>query len=360
MNTVPPIPRTSEPSRMQKTATPSGGRAVAPRSDAVQAYQGPTYYQCPAVKPSGYGWLVWSYTYVAGLTGGAEIIAAIADLTGRPRLSSVVRCGRYLAATAAVIGPALLIADLHTPQRFFNMLRIFRSTSPMSIGSYILSGFSLSSSLAALGQFFSSPRRAWARRMAKAAGIPAALTGAGMTTYTGALLSSTSTPLWAAQPRLLSARFACSAMATAAAALSLSERAWGDPRNSDALDKLAVVATLAGAALSGAASAGYRRQGLDSTLEDKGAAARQATLAGHISHTVPLLCHGLGGLMPAQARSLSVAASLSILAGGLLMRSAIFRAGNESALRPRDYFQYTRPSAEAALLPGPPQTRGRR
>jgi len=352
MNNILPFPRSRQASRMQG--------AVAPRSGAVQAYQGPTYYQQPAVKPSGYGWLVWTYTYVAGLAGGAQIIATIADLVGRPRLASVVRSGRYLAGGGAVAGPALLIADLHTPQRFMNMLRIFRRTSPMSIGTYILSGFSLSSGLAAIGQFFAGPRRAWARRVAKAAEIPAALTGAGMTTYTGALLSSTSTPLWAAQPRLLSARFACSAMATAAAALSLSERAWGDPRNSASLDQLAIVATLAGAALSSAASADYQRQGLDGALSDDSAAARQHALAGHIGHTLPLLCHGLAGLMPARSRPLSVAASLSILAGGLLMRSALFRAGNESARRPRDYFQFTRPDYEAMLLPGSPAPGGRR
>ena len=47
------------------------------------------------------------------------------------------------------------------------------------------------------------------------------MTGAAMSTYTGALLAATSAPVWAALPKLLPASFGASAMASAAAALSL-------------------------------------------------------------------------------------------------------------------------------------------
>ena len=39
-------------------------------------------------------------------------------------------------------GAPLLILDLGRPERFFNMLRIFKPRSPMSMGAWCLTGFS--------------------------------------------------------------------------------------------------------------------------------------------------------------------------------------------------------------------------
>ena len=55
-------------------------------------------------------------------------------------------------SAGSVVGAALLIIDLHTPTRFYNMLRIFRPTSPMSIGSYVLTSFGALSALLAAAQ----------------------------------------------------------------------------------------------------------------------------------------------------------------------------------------------------------------
>ena len=44
-----------------------------------------------------------------------------------------------LIAAAAVASPPLLITDLGRPARFLNMLRVFKVTSPMSVGTWILS-----------------------------------------------------------------------------------------------------------------------------------------------------------------------------------------------------------------------------
>src|SRR6185437_6581025 len=173
-----------------------------------------TYYGRPALKPSPFGWMVALYIFEGGLAGAAQMIATIADSLGPPEARPLVRRGRYIAVGGAAAGAALLVADLHTPERFLNMLRIFRATSPMSIGTYILSSFGAFSALAALGQLVDdiggSGVRAWPRRLARIAQFPAALAGAGMTSYTAALLSSPSTPLWAAEPQLLAIRFASS------------------------------------------------------------------------------------------------------------------------------------------------------
>lgn len=324
---------------------------------APEPYSGPTYHGQPAIKSSPYGWLVWSYIYVAGLSGGAHIISTLANLVRRPQLHSVVRNGRYLAVSGSAVGAVLLIADLHTPQRWYNMLRIFRRTSPMSIGSYILTTFGLSSAVTAFSsaaaQLLGFKQPGWMRRAEAIAEVPAALAGAGMCSYTGALLSSTSTPMWASSPRLLTARFASSAIATAAAALSLAEQLWGDRgkggnggnsvgnSNSRSLDRLACLATAADAGLSVVANRRYREQGVASSLQESGSQASQYKLATGAAHVLPLLCYGLSNVMPRQSRKLSIAAGLGVLAGGLLMRATILQAGNTSANRPQDYFSFT-------------------
>ena len=167
-----------------------------------------TYYGLPSVKSSLWGGLVSGYMFVAGVGGSAQIIATAADLVGDRALAPIVRNGRYIALGATVLGGPLLIIDLHTPQRWYNMLRIFRKTSPMSIGTWVLMSFgSLSAALAA-AQFASDHGRSLSRTAQtaiKLLQLPAALAGMAMSTYTGALLSATSTPLWAAAPRRIAA-----------------------------------------------------------------------------------------------------------------------------------------------------------
>src|SRR5215467_7879622 len=104
--------------------------------------QPPTYYGQPALKPSLYGWLVGFYIFIGGLAGAAQTVATAAEIVGT-RGSATILAGRAIAVTGAVLGGILLIIDLHTRRRFYNMLRIFRPTSPMSIGTYVLMGFGL-------------------------------------------------------------------------------------------------------------------------------------------------------------------------------------------------------------------------
>jgi protein NrfD len=169
------------------------------------------------------GWFQATW-FVAGVGGSVQIIASAADLVGDPALAPIVRNGRYIALGATVLGGPLLIIDLHTPQRWYNMLRIFRKTSPMSIGTWVPMSFgSLSVALAAV-QFAADRGRPPSRTeqtTIKLLQIPAALTGMAMSTYTGALLSATSTPFWAAAPRRIAAAFGASAMASGAAALTI-------------------------------------------------------------------------------------------------------------------------------------------
>lgn len=342
-----------EPTQPMHTDTdlPAARRRQAREPVPRPGYQGPTYYGRPTVKRSKYGALVWGYTYVAGLAGSAQILSTLADRFGSARWRSVVRNGRMLALAGPSIGSVLLIADLHTPQRWYNMLRIFRKTSPMSIGSYILTSFGFASGVTAIADLLARmPGLRWLRPLASVAQVPAAVTGAGMSTYTGALLSATSTPAWAAAPRLLTARFACGAMATAAAALSLGERLWGDERNSETLDKVALVATLADTVLDSMASRRYEAAGVADSLQGENTVAAEHRLTTAVEHVLPLACYGINALLPKQSRTLSAAAALGVLAGGLLMRSAIFHAGNRSAGRAEDYLAMTQTAPPGGRL----------
>jgi len=207
-------------------------------------YHGETYYGQPVVKPSQYGQLIASYLFLGGIAGASQMIAATADWCGQRGNEFIVRAGRYLSLGGIITGPLFLIGDLRTPQRCYNMLRIFRSTSPMSIGSWTLTAFGALSGITAALQFVGDRlQRPGYRRGARSASIPATAAGAVVATYTGTLIASTSTPLWARAGRLLPALFGISATTTSAAALSLAAHNSAVPEaTTRRLQKLALLA----------------------------------------------------------------------------------------------------------------------
>lgn len=310
---------------------------------AARPYQGETYYGRPALKPSPFGWKTSGYIFLAGLSGSAQIIGTAADLAGRPGSEGLVRNARHVAMAAPTLGALLLIGDLHTPSRFYNMLRIFRRTSPMSIGSWILAGFGTFSALTLGAQWLGLPR------VARAAQVPAAVAGAGMSVYTAALLSATSTPLWASSPQTLAVRFGSSAMACAAATLSLGERVDGRPENTRTLDQVALAASAVDLAASLASEREYHAGGVAGPVDDTVWAPVQKVGAIALGAAVPVVCHALNTGRRRPSAALSVLGSLAVLAGGMALRSAILHAGNRSAGRPADYFRLARPAERAAL-----------
>ena len=300
---------------------------------------GETYYGMQAVKPTPFGWHVGVYLTLSGLAGASQIIAAIAQRFGARRMRPVVRNGRYLAFAGATIGPLLLMRDLKTPRRWYNMLRIFRKTSPMSIGSYVLSAFGAASSATAFGEWFQG--RGASGGLARVAELPAAAAGVGMLTYTGALLSSTSTPLWAAESPWLSARFAASGIASGAAALALCEQLAGRSANARVLDAVAVSATATYAVLSHASQRQAENAGVAEPLKE-GPHGTLYRIGSALSIPVPLACHALSLISGRRSRALSIAAAVCVLAGTALTRYSYLEAGKASAKRPSDYLHYTR------------------
>ncbi len=270
------------------------------------------------------------------------MIAAIADAVEGPAAANTVRRGRYLALAAPLIGAPLLVWDLHTPKRFYNMLRVAKATSPMSIGTWILAVFSGFSFVTAALQMLGDrkPGLGWVRRTARWTQVPAAVAGAGLATYTASLLSATSTPLWAAAPRLLAARFGSSSIMAGAAALSLMEGTGTRRRSLDALSLAALSVELAATL---AARPVYARRGVDAALD--GAWGRVERIAATGFGT--MLPIGLQAVSLATGRgrpgTLSDAACLATIAGSLLLRVSIMEAGNVSAERPDISFRFSQP-----------------
>src|SRR5690242_2929414 len=161
----------------------------------------------PVLKRPVWTWEVPVYFFVGGLAGASALLGAAADLAGEGRLA---RSARLAAAAGAAVSPLLLISDLGRPERFANMLRVFRPTSPMSVGSWALALFGAAASGAAASEVTGR-----APRLGRAAGVAAGLLGPALATYTGVLLGQTSVPAWGRARRRLPALFAASAAASA-------------------------------------------------------------------------------------------------------------------------------------------------
>jgi formate-dependent nitrite reductase membrane component NrfD len=325
--------RRAEGTRTHRRHTP-----VARPNQTQQRYDGTTYYGQPAVKPSPFDWRIGAYIFLSGLAGAAQIIAGLAQYLGGAGMRPVVRNARYVAAASAFSGAVLLATELKTPGRWYNMLRIYRSTSPLSTGSYILTAFGALSGVTALGE--AARRHPAAVRAADIAQVPAAIAGAGMLTYTGALLASTSTPLWAAEAPLTGARLAASGMSAGAAALSLAEQIAERPRNAAALNHVMLASNKVYALLSTAAARRRRAAGVNAPLE-KGRYGPLHSLGGALIVALPAALHIIDIVAGRRTRVLPVIATLSVIAGAALTRHAYVKAGIASAQRPQDYLAYT-------------------
>jgi len=291
------------------------------------------YYGLPVVKRSPWDWKVAGYLFAGALAGVAQLLAGIACRFGGARMQYAVRNARYLALAGAGAGAGLLLRDLKTPQRFYNMLRIFRRTSPMSIGSYVLASFGALSALTALREW-----RHPARGAALASQLPAALVAVGQCTYTAPLLASSSTPLWAVEPELLAARYGTSAIALAAAALSLIEQAGGRSAAAKSLDALAVTASAAQWLVVHEETARLQRREIDPASGAPEARVRRRA-ANALTTAVPLACAVIGVLT--RSRAVSMIGSAAIVIGTALSRYCDIADGNRSAQDPDVYLRFT-------------------
>ncbi|HEX6096494.1 MAG TPA: NrfD/PsrC family molybdoenzyme membrane anchor subunit [Thermoanaerobaculia bacterium] len=169
-----------------------------------------SYYDLPLLKPPVWTWEVPTYFFVGGAAGAAAVIAAAAQIADADE--TLVRDARWIAAIGASLSTPLLIADLGRPERFLNMLRVFKPQSPMSVGAWTVAVFGGASTGAVLAP--------WKPLRDLSAAI-AALSGLGMATYTGVLLGATANPLWKEHVRMLPVHFGASGLGSAVSLLEL-------------------------------------------------------------------------------------------------------------------------------------------
>jgi formate-dependent nitrite reductase membrane component NrfD len=292
------------------------------------------YYGRPIIKPP-----VWEereiagYLFTGGLAGASSILAAGADLTGRPALA---RGARVMAAGAIGVSLAALVKDLGRPLRFLNMLRVFKPTSPMSVGVWILVGYAPLAAGAAVADV--SGRLP---RLGRAAGIGAAGLGSGVATYTAALIANTAVPAWHEGRRELPFLFAGSA-ASAAAGWGLIVAPTGE--NEPAV-RMAIVGALVEL---GAEQLLERRLGMIAETLQDGKAGRRLRLAKVLSAGGAIGA----GLLARRGRPLAIAAGAALLAGSAFTRFGLFEAGMASARDPR-YTVEPQRRRRAAAAPSP-------
>ena len=176
-----------------------------------------TYYDRPVIKKSVWTWDVPAYYYIGGATGSVAALGAAATFLNRRELSGLVLRSRLVAVAGSLASTYLLIHDLGRPSRFLYMLRVFRPSSPMSVGAWILVCFSSSAGLAAASQI--GPR--WARGFGDAAALLSGLLGLGLAGYTGVLVAHTAVPVWQQPHRVMPALFLSSGVTGAASLLDI-------------------------------------------------------------------------------------------------------------------------------------------
>lgn len=326
-----------------------GEQTVVPQAEFT------SYYGRPVLNPPSWSqWDIGGYFFLGGLAGAGSVLAAGAELTGRPGMARAMK----VSSTLSIAGSAAaLVHDLGRPSRFGNMLRVCKPTSPMSVGSWLLAVYGPLTGAAAVSDLTGLLPRA-----GRAATAGAALLGPLIASYTAVLAADTAVPGWHDGYRELPFVFTGSAaMAASGMALAVSPTAEAGPARSVAL---------AGAALEGAAmEAMERRLGIVAETYRQGTAGRlrraaevlaAVGAAGAAGSALLRGSHGRGGRLgrggrgvrrgvgsrqagpgtggfgsDGVARAVAAASGAALLASSACTRLAVFRAGLRSAEDPK-------------------------
>lgn len=291
----------------------TGGGA---RHPTVEEAEPRSYYGRPVIKPP-----VWkspdvpAYFFLGGLSGASSVLATLASATGRPALA---RRGRIVAAVGVTGSVAALIHDLGRPERFLNMLRVAKPTSPLSVGSWVLAAYG-----PLAGATAASEVTGLFPRLGRVAGLAAGAFGPVLATYTAVLVADTAVPAWHDAHRELPFVFAGGSAASAGAVGMLAAPV------TEAHPARRMAAIGAAAELV-AATIMERRLGYVGEPYRRGRAGRLMAAARGLG-----VAGGLAALAGGRSRAVSAGAGLALLAGVACTRFAVFEAGLASARDPR-------------------------
>ena len=282
------------------------------------------------------------YLFLGGLAGGSSLLAAGADLTGRTGLSRTAKAGALAAAGLSV---AALVHDLGRPERFINMMRVFKVTSPMSVGSWLLSGYVPAAGVAAVTGLTGRLPRTGA-----VATAGAALLGPAVASYTAVLISDTAVPAWhEGYPEMPFVFTGSGAMAAGGLGLLAAPAAESGPARNLALLGQAVemIAFERMTRRTGLAGEPYR-------AGRGGAFVRASQVLAAIGAT-GAVASGVPAVPGRARRVLAAAGGAALLGASAAMRWGIFSAGLDSARDPKYTVvpQRERLAERAAAAAGP-------
>jgi hypothetical protein len=305
---------------------PGGGRLgplVRDGDSMVPRAEFRSYYGRQVLKTPAWGDKIAYYFFAGGLSGGSALLAAGADLTGRPAL----RRGARLAGLASLgAGTYYLIADLGRPDRFHHMLRVAKPTSPMSMGTWLLAGYGPAIGLAAASEVW--PRKWPFGRLVHALGRPAGLAAAavapGVASYGAVLLSQTAVPAWHSAHEELPFVFTASSAASAGG-LGMIVAPVGEAAPARRLATYGAIVELA------ASRRLESRIGMVREAYDSGDAGR------HLQRASTLTAAGVLGslLLGRRSRVAAAISGLALLAGGVFERLGLVYAGIQSTQDPK-------------------------
>ncbi len=276
-----------------------------------------SYYGRPILKQPVWKWFIPAYFFTGGLAAGSAMLAAGARLRGDHRLA---RQSRFVTLGSLGVSTALLIKDLGRPERFANMLRVLKPTSPMSIGSWVLGAFGTAAALGTASDVLDVLPEVGAVADTAAGAIAPVVA-----TYTAVLLADTAVPAWHEARHELPFLFAASAAASAGGiAVALAPPSEAGPARR----------ILAAGAVTELAAVEALHRGLGPEL----AATYEKGVAGRLGNWSRALT-GLGAATAVTAgrrcRPLAVAGGLATAAGGAMLRFAVFEAGRAAVRDPK-------------------------
>lgn len=275
------------------------------------------YYGLPVInKPVWEAREIAGYFFLGGLAGACSVLAPLAQLTGRPSLARVAKLG---AAGGITLSLVALVKDLGRPARFLNMLRVFKVTSPMSVGTWAVSAYAPAALAAAASEV-----TGLLPGIGLAATTGASALGPVISSYTGVLISDTAVPAWHEARSYMPFLFVSSA-AMSAAGLGLvaakSSETWP-------LQRLALVAVAAEVAIQERMVKAVPPEVAKAYQQGKGHTLLQVSKA--------LAVGGALGLLLARRKELvGKASGLALLGASAFTRFGIFHAGMASALDPQ-------------------------
>jgi hypothetical protein len=276
-----------------------------------------SYYGQPVIKSPVWTPEVPIYFFTGGMAGASAGLAFAARLSGNKKLARAATANAF---AGIAVSPVLLISDLGVRRRFLNMLRVFKPTSPMSIGSWILAVEGAAVTVSAAHEFLG-----WfPKPVARAIEALAALLGMPLATYTAALVANTAVPVWHEGRHELPFAFAGgSAMAAGGLAALLVPGRDGAPARR--------------LAMAGAAGELIAVQLMQRRLGNLAEPYRTG-MAGALRRATKGAAGGGGALLAVAevrgSRPLGVAGALMTVAGSMSARWMVFRAGFQSAAAP--------------------------